>query len=103
MPYCSRCKQLVDSWRHDCVPNKDVPNSVPNRQSVGVDSVVVDSRVSVGSVQPCGNQCGDQRRAKPVPKEGDGLVSRTTVWKQSNRERYNAYQREYMRKQRERN
>jgi hypothetical protein len=28
MPYCSKCAQLVDSWRHECVANV-VANAVP--------------------------------------------------------------------------
>jgi hypothetical protein len=33
MPYCSKCAQLVDSWRHECVANtvaNVVANSVAN-------------------------------------------------------------------------
>jgi hypothetical protein len=31
MPYCSKCAQLVDNWRHDCKPasNTAVANAVP--------------------------------------------------------------------------
>jgi hypothetical protein len=43
MPYCSKCAQLVDSWRHNCVANV-VANATPVANSVANEPVVANGK-----------------------------------------------------------
>ena len=88
--YCAKCNKL-GHWACDCkeitssvtekaVTNKPVTNTVTNIPVTNVTNKVV-TNIEV--------------------TEGD--VNRVLAWREKNRDKYKAYQREYMRKRREAN
>ena len=87
-PECKNCKHAHWSYEPHVWDDTPVSNSVSNKPKTGdvSNKPVSNTRKSVSNEKPVSNKVG--------------TLPRVQTWRNNNREKYNDYMREYMRKKR---